>query len=207
MAESQKAKPARSKRAYHHGDLRQALLDAGLAAIERGDYERFSLRSLARQIGVANAAPYHHFRDKAALLEALVRRGFELMEASMVHELRGLPEGSDALARLSALGRGYILFATRHAAHYQAMWSTNSGDEHETAGQSCFMRLLQAVAELREIEPHSDEAMRYSLVCWSATHGVASLWSAGRITSKFHMRDPEVAANIVTEVLAKAVAP
>ena len=64
-------------RGYHHGNLRQALLDAALALIEAGEEQGVSLRTVAARAGVSNAAPYRHFKDREALLAAVATIGFE----------------------------------------------------------------------------------------------------------------------------------
>ena len=66
-----------TKVAYHHGNLRQALMDEALMCIREQGADKLSLRALARQVGVSQAAPYRHFEDKVALLSALASDGFQ----------------------------------------------------------------------------------------------------------------------------------
>src|SRR3954471_9127100 len=100
-----------SSRPYHHGNLRPALLSAAERALARGD--ELSLRSLAREVGVSHAAPRRHFADKRALLDALAEDGFERLGAEMRAAIAWA--GSGFRARLTALARSYVRFATEHA--------------------------------------------------------------------------------------------
>lgn len=99
-------------RAYHHGDLRRALLAAALEAIEEVGPTALSLRDLARRAGVSHAAPAHHFGDKAGLLTALAAQGFDLLAQALVQA------GDDLLEA----GVAYVDFAVRHRAYFEVMF-------------------------------------------------------------------------------------
>src|SRR5260370_23405331 len=101
-------------RPYHHGHLRRALLDAALQVLTEQDLAGLTLRQVARRAGVSEAAPYHHFASKAALVEALVvetlyQLGQALQEAGQISA--GTP-----LDRLMAIGVAYVRFAVAHRA-------------------------------------------------------------------------------------------
>src|SRR3954451_7072520 len=85
-------------RPYHHGNLREALLDAGERALETGGVQNLSLRELAREVGVSHAAPRRHFPDKQALLDALALGGFERLGTAMASAMAAA--GPDFDARL-----------------------------------------------------------------------------------------------------------
>ena len=108
-------------RPYHHGNLRSELLSCAERALAEGGLAQLSLRDLARQVGVSHAAPRRHFADKQALLDALAQDGFE----RLVRELREAMEaaGGSFDARLAALARSYVRFATRHAALLELMFT------------------------------------------------------------------------------------
>ena len=95
-------------RPYHHGNLRAALLEAAERALARGG--ELSLRELAREVGVSHAAPRRHFAGKQALLDALAEDGFERLGADMRDAIAGA--GPEFRARLTALARTYVRFAT-----------------------------------------------------------------------------------------------
>src|SRR3954451_1628119 len=101
-------------RPYHHGNLREALLEQAESALAQGGTAALSLRELAREVGVSHGAPRRHFADRRALLDALAEDGFIRLE----HELTAAT-GDSSLAfedRLANLARAYLHFATRHAA-------------------------------------------------------------------------------------------
>src|SRR5688500_3897951 len=103
-------------RSYHHGDLRNALLEAALALIAQGRVGELSLREVARRAGVTYAAPYHHFADKSALLAAVATQGFEKLveKFDRVAARRLAPE-----AELVAMAQAYVAFALAHPSHYR----------------------------------------------------------------------------------------
>src|SRR5450631_2552993 len=103
---------------YHHGDLRRALIAAGVSLLERRGPAQVSFREVARLAGVSHTAPYRHFDSREALLAALAADGFEALGASME---RGA-EGKEGLDRLRALGIAYIAFARGRPAVYLLMF-------------------------------------------------------------------------------------
>src|ERR1700750_2556845 len=109
-------------RPYHHGNLREALLLAGERALEPGAAQSLSLRELAREVGVSHAAPRRHFADKQALLDALALAGFERLGAALAAAIAAA--GPDFDARLLALARAYIAYATEHPALIELMFAS-----------------------------------------------------------------------------------
>lgn len=105
--------------AYHHGNLRQSLVDAALTLIASHGPETFTLRQAARAAGVSPAAPYRHFVDKTELLAAVASQGFERIAAAIEHELADA--GDDVLTRLQAEGWAYMDFALANPALFRAM--------------------------------------------------------------------------------------
>src|SRR4051812_1871971 len=106
------ATTAAGKRAYHHGDLRRAVLDGALAAIEADGPAALSLRDIARRAGVSHAAPAHHFGDKAGVLTAIATEGYGVLAES----LRQANEDGGALVDG---GSAYVRFAVTHRAHFE----------------------------------------------------------------------------------------
>src|SRR3954470_20291647 len=98
---------------YQHGDLREALIQAGLKLLTEQGLAGLSLRAAAQLAGVSHAAPYRHFPDKQALVAAIAERGFRLLTASMREELAA-SDAKDAVGQMLALGVGYVRFGTRH---------------------------------------------------------------------------------------------
>src|SRR5271154_1132897 len=104
---------------YHHGDLRDALVRAGRTILEEDGLAVLSLRRVARTAGVSPAAPYHHFADKQALLDAVATQGFDALTSAM--ETRMAKE-TDPDARLDASGVGYVVFAVENPALFRLMF-------------------------------------------------------------------------------------
>jgi AcrR family transcriptional regulator len=110
---------ARRKQTYHHRDLRQALLAAALDALPQIGAEGLSLRDLARRVGVSEAAPYHHFADRDALLEAVAAECAQLLLEALLAAVA--EAGDDQRRRFQLTGIAYVRFAVAHPAHVRAM--------------------------------------------------------------------------------------
>jgi AcrR family transcriptional regulator len=107
--------------AYQHGNLAEALVQAGLKLLSEGGVEKLSLRAAAQLAGVSHAAPYRHFRDKDALVSAIAERGYRLLTASMKEELERC-RSREPGARLQAIGVGYLRFGLSHPAYLQVIF-------------------------------------------------------------------------------------
>src|SRR5262245_53180879 len=108
--------------AYHHGDLRAALVAAAEAILREQGVEAFTLRECARRAGVSHAAPAHHFGDARGLLSACAAAGFERLADSIEKSVVRAGPGADAVARLRAGSLAYIEFALHHRALFQLMF-------------------------------------------------------------------------------------
>lgn len=165
----------RTRRGYHHGDLpAAALVEVDRIVRERG-LAAVSLREVARRLGVSNAAPSHHFGDKAGLLTAYATQGFELLAAH-------LGEASDR-DELLALGQAYVAFAIERPGHFAVMFRPellHDGDpDLLAAGAAAFGALAAAIASVRGLPPH-DEGVQFAAAgAWSLVHGFATLWLGG----------------------------
>ncbi len=168
----------REKRAYHHGDLRQALVDAAVAIIEKKGPVALTLREVARRVGVSQAAPYHHFPNKDAILAAVAEEGFVKLAAAM-DDARAAA-GSAARARLRAIGIGYVRFAVRHPSHFRVMFAgTVAIAEYPTlfeAAQRSFGILIDSVlmAQTANVLPEGPP-VEPAVLSWSMMHGLAML--------------------------------
>jgi AcrR family transcriptional regulator len=167
---------------YHHGNLRQALIDAALDLIAERGPSGFSFAEVARAVGVSPAAPYRHFRDRAALLAEIARHGFELFEAELIGAWDGgRPEPVRAMIRC---GRRYLDFARRHAALYAAMFESGLPPETDPALLRASERAFAVLANGAEAICGSIRADRrppatmVALHVWSMAHGIASLFLA-----------------------------
>lgn len=177
-----------SKAPYHHGDLRNALVDAGLVLIEEVGVEAFSLREVAREVGVSANAAYRHFEDKGALLTAIAASGFERLSSGMQEAmLTARPRGgvkSRAVARFNAAARAYVDLAHEHPQLYGLMFGSAGraclAAEGAMIGPSPGALLGRVLDELVEEEAMSKDHREGAEVrVWSAVHGFASLAHSG----------------------------
>ncbi|MCA9716002.1 MAG: TetR/AcrR family transcriptional regulator [Myxococcales bacterium] len=117
---SSRKRSASSRRSYHHGDLKRALMDAALRLVESAGPQGFSMADLAREAGVSSGAPYRHFKDKHALLEALALEGLERLLADGERE-RARQGDAGPLAQFRALGVASVVFAVEHPGYFRVM--------------------------------------------------------------------------------------
>jgi AcrR family transcriptional regulator len=167
-----------TRTAYHHGDLRSALLRASLALIDESGIGALSLREVARKAGVSHNAPYHHFKDRGSLLAALVEHGFAALAQEMADARAAAP---DARARLEACGEAYIRFALNSPARFKLMFRPELTAPETAAGMSqsstaALDTLTAAIVEAQAggLAPAGDPKPLV-LTCWAAVHGLASL--------------------------------
>jgi len=178
-------KPAEEKRRYHHGDLRAALIAAALKLIEERGVKGFSLKDAAAMTGVSIAAPYRHFPDKEALLQAIRDEGFAEFDATLdeASQRENTPK-----ARIVELGMAYVRFALQRPAHFRVMFGLSGRsangeiakrggprtDGVMTPGEKGFHLLVRAVAELYP-EAAQLRQMDRVVMSWSLVHGFALL--------------------------------
>jgi AcrR family transcriptional regulator len=171
---------AAGKKPYHHGDLRLALVDAAARLAAEVGPSAVTLREVARRAGVSQAAPYHHFADKSALLAAVAEAGFRLFDAHQAAALAGAPD--DALERLAALGVSYIRFALTETHYFHVMFRPPVFDgrrypELDDVSKRSFERLVETTRAARAVFGIEDEDPRAAaFVMWSLPHGLAGLF-------------------------------
>jgi AcrR family transcriptional regulator len=170
-------------RAYHHGNLKEALVRAALALIAEKGPGGFTFAEAARWAGVSPAAPYRHFRDRDELMADVARRGFDLFEAALKSAWDdGRPDPSTAFDRL---GRAYLAFANKEPAYYSAMFEAgipvDTDPELRAAGDRAFGVLRGATEVLVATMPPQNRppVMMMALHIWSLSHGIASLFGRG----------------------------
>jgi AcrR family transcriptional regulator len=182
------ASPAASSRAtYRHGDLRQALLAAGLELARAGGPDAVVLRESTRQVGVSPNAAYRHFADRFALLTAVSAAAQGLVADAMLDEVNAVTEtpdaAADARARLRAVGTGYLRFAREEPGLFRTAFSVpdnlaNSASPSKAgaAGLTPFEVLASALDELERVGAlPSDRRQGSELLAWSAVHGLGML--------------------------------
>ncbi len=178
------------KQAYHHGDLRTALLDAVGEIIRDSGVGAVSLREAARRAGVSHSAPAHHFGDKNGLLTAYATRGFEVFRGQMQ---AALDSEDDPRAGFRAIGRTYISFALERHDYFEIMFREELHHEEDPdladAGHRAFAVLLEAVRRVAEAGLIGDKnPLHVAMGAWATVHGMATLWLTGA-PSKFTDED------------------
>ena len=178
------AAPHAVRDAYHHGDLRAALIEATEALLAERGLEAFSLREVARRSGVSPAAPAHHFGDSDGLLTAVATLAFEGLTAELrAGDARG---GADPVARLREQGVGYVGFALRYPGRFGLMFRTTvrKNEALLRSAQEAFGVLeggVRALYGLAEATPLSAAQWHTLLAVWSLVHGFAHLALAGQL--------------------------
>jgi AcrR family transcriptional regulator len=158
-------------RTYHHGDLRAALVEAGLKALETTDFADLSLRQLAREVGVSATAVYRHFPDKQALMQALANAGIEQLGRFQQQAAADSSGSADAFA---ATGRAYVRWALANPALFRLTFS-----QCDRAGQTLFgdnlaaQLLRQKAAGATGGDPQAEQ--RLMIQAWAVVHGLAML--------------------------------
>jgi AcrR family transcriptional regulator len=171
------------RRGYHHGNLREALVEAALDLIGAKGPGGFTFAEAARHAGVSPAAPYRHFRDRDALLAEVAQRGFARFEQQLAAAWdEGRPNTTIAFDRL---GKAYLDFARGEPAYFAAMFESGlSLSEHremQEAGDRAFGVLRAACEALVAAMPAGKRppAMMMALHIWALAHGIASLFARG----------------------------
>ncbi|MFZ0215052.1 MAG: TetR/AcrR family transcriptional regulator [Candidatus Dormiibacterota bacterium] len=186
MAELGRRQPAR-RRTYRHGDLRRALIDAGLELAREGGPDAVVLREVTRRVGVVPNAAYRHFADHRALLQAVSRAALGRAALAMEEEIAAVPSFGDvrtiARARVRAIGSGYLRFAAAEPGWFRTAF-TVGGDlarvgDRDGAGESGltpFQLLGRALDDLQAaglLLPERRDGAGFA--AWSAVHGLAML--------------------------------
>ena len=172
------------ERGYHHGNLKEALLQAALDLIGQKGAAGFTFADAARMAGVSPAAPYRHFRDRDELLSSIAQRGFEQFEAALGGAWDdGRPDTMSAFERL---GKAYLAFAREAPAYYSAMFEsgipTDATPPLLAASERAFGIIRAAAERLAALAPAGTPrppALMMALHIWSMSHGIASLFARG----------------------------
>lgn len=181
------AGPARKpKHAYHHGNLRHALVAQALATIGARGVEALTLREVGTALRVSRTALYRHFADKTALLAAVATEGFRTFRAALYDGWTG---GGRGRLGLQTMGESYVRFALAHPAHYRVMFggfvSKAACDPSlEVEAGAAFRVLLDAIVELQQqglVRAGDPQAL--AVFVWASTHGLSMLAIDGQLAA------------------------
>jgi AcrR family transcriptional regulator len=180
------------RRSYHHGRLKEALIEAALHLVSQHGPAGFTLADAAKLVGVTAAAPYRHFADRNALMEELTQRGFELFGQRLGEAwAEGRPDPGTAMTRM---GMAYLAFARAEPGLYSAMFSnvkTLNAPEAGAAATQALELLRRASRTLlawRGAPAGDERGLAFDI--WSLSHGVAMLSLAGHLDPAFDGADP-----------------
>lgn len=182
-----------AKRSYHHGDLRQALIEAACTHMRRDGAESLSLRALAREVGVSQTAPYRHFESKNALFAAIATWGFRDMAISLrAARDQHIDDVEEAFVQI---GLAYVEWALANPEKYQLFFDSSLLDfsayeELQLAGAEAFEVLLGLVRRGQEEGVFADHLPAEELAgaTWSSVHGMTSLLQKNQPTDKLKGR-------------------
>jgi AcrR family transcriptional regulator len=164
------------KPAYHHGNLRAALIEGGVQLIQEEGLRALTLREIGNRLGVSRSAAYRHFADKAALLSAVSEAGF--IEFGNVLKAAKDGAATDFAARMDAMGVAYVRFAREHRAHFEVMFGepTAPGSPAAEAGARAFGILEQTIREGQERgEVRPGDSRLLARTVWAMSHGISTL--------------------------------
>ena len=180
-SETDAAPPA----AYHHGDLRRAIIAAAVSLLAEQKHWDFSLREVARRAGVSHNAPYNHFADKRALLAAVAAVGFHSLRERMQKQAARHPSPEEALV---AIGTAYVAFGVAHPAQYRLMFGLALAQEKKDAASEMEQAGLAAQAVLTGVIQRGAQQGCFALAAanqaaldlavlsaWSLVHGLTML--------------------------------
>lgn len=201
--------PARTQ-PYHHGDLRDALVDAALGTTRTGGPTALSLREVTRAVGVSPAAAYRHFGDRAQLLRAVALEIQERMGAAMRRRMRAPRDASPAdraLLRLRGVGLGYVAFALEEPGWFETAFfgdaTDRPADAPVTAAPPPFALLTAALDECVAtgalVTGRRENA---EFACWSAVHGCAELLIHGPLRDAPPAMKRRITERTVDDIIA-----
>lgn len=176
-------KPKKTKE-YHHGDLRRAVVEAAWSLVKKRGLKELTLREVARKVGVTHAAPYHHFKDRDALLDAMADEAFDALDQAMQKSKHGV---ADAAEELFVLGRAYVDFAREKPERVEVMFRRNDAQADQAMqdkGRCTFQHLVDAVQRCQsEGTAPVGNPLAIALSAWSLVHGFAALWVEGPLVA------------------------
>jgi AcrR family transcriptional regulator len=184
---------------YHHGNLRDALLDAVNDIIREDGIAAVGLREAARRVGVSHSAPAHHFGDKTGLMTAYAARGFDLFGDLMRRAADDAAPGGPH-DQLRAIGLTYLRFSVEQRPLFEAMFRPEFCDPDDPvlreSSHRAFGVLLEAVERLDRADLGGAEPLHAAMASWATVHGLATLWHDGLIAQFTDEDLPSIAAGV-----------
>ncbi|UAL29836.1 TetR/AcrR family transcriptional regulator [Nocardioides rotundus] len=202
MSASRTGAGAPGGRRYHHGDLKAALVEAGLELARAGGPDALTLREVTRAVGVTPNAAYRHFADHETLVLAVATRAQDVLAGAMATRISAA--GQDPVARLRGVGLGYIDFARAEPGLFHLAFRSHHQlvREPERDDPAPFRLLNDALDGLVEAELLSPTRREHAeWACWSAVHGIADLATRGPL----HDADPAIVDSLAELVVDRII--
>ena len=174
-----KSRDGRGRESYHHGNLREALVETALRLIAERGPAGFAFAELARAAGVSPAAPYRHFADRNALLAEVARRGYDRFAEVLERAWNG--GQPDPVTALEAVGRAYLAFARAEPASYAVMFESEVSMDQDPALRQASERAFGVLRQAADVvcagmTENRPPALMVALHIWAMAHGIASLF-------------------------------
>ena len=175
---------AAEARPYHHGDLRRGLVDAARRILEADGPSALSLRAVAREAGVSPAAPYHHFKDKGELLDAVALEGWDALGEALA-EARAKAGPDDIV--VTELGVAYVCFARDNPALYRVMYERSRDkdalpEDMRENDESAYCLVRETFREIAGDDVSEMEVELATIAAWCAAHGLAEMSAFNQFT-------------------------
>lgn len=203
MSKSTRSKPIPHKTSYHHGNLRNALIAAGLKILAQEGVQGLSLRAVARKAQVSHAAPYRHFANKEALLAAIAEEGFNELSQRL---RQAQAQAADPRQLLQGIAWAYVKFAQDKPDHWRIMFSNQIADRETypglmTAGLASFNLLVDMIREGQAAGGIAvGDPQLLALAGWSTVHGLAMLLIEDQVRLTMGERAAEPLARALADI-------
>jgi AcrR family transcriptional regulator len=191
---------------YHHGDLKNALLEAARELASENGVDHFTLREVARRANVSPAAPYHHFADKQDLIRTLAIEAFEKLTTALSNAKQ---KKHSYFEQLEQLGIAYVLFAYEHITEFRFMFrrelcaSINEIDPLEVAGINAQEVLYNTVVAAQQAKQLiNDDPRDITMTLWSVVHGLSTIINESPISKTMNAKVAKsMAQNVIRHTL------
>ncbi|MEV4555563.1 TetR/AcrR family transcriptional regulator [Kitasatospora sp. NPDC049285] len=203
---------AAGTRSYHHGNLRAALVEAGLRLARQGGEAALGLREVTRSVGVTPNAAYRHFADRRSLVMAVAAEAHERLARAMLEQMHAAPPDDDpaetALRHLRGVGLGYIQFALSEPGWFSLAILTQEergeGDpsavgEHVPPPFQLLLDALDGIVDAGALTP--ERRVHAEWACWSAVHGFADLATRGPLRYQDRAVIDKLAEHVVETII------
>jgi len=174
-----------TRETYHHGDLRNALVQAGTQMLAETGVDGLSMRRVAAQLGVSHNAPYQHFADKEAILAAIAVQGFRALDSAITSALAALPPDMPPLEQLKAVGAAYVTFVLANPHYVPVMFGTLPHERYPELSEVSLAALDRLAAVFRLAQAQDDivpgSADDRAVLAWTMLHGLSSILAVGKL--------------------------